>query len=191
MILFHVCCAICLSKSLAGYRKEIGLDPAKAGDLPAKGFFYNPNIHLLLEFRRRIKALSVYQERDPFPVEIDNEYGLTYFLDRIATGEQGRWGSPIRCAKCFAMRLQKTAEKAKAEGYEAFTTTLCASREQNRDLLYVIGQQVAEQVGIPFLWRDWRNEEPPSRWMNGVYRQQYCGCVFSEFDRYKGTGKWV
>ena len=199
-LLLHVCCAPCLSKALAGWRRELGLSRGEARGarpdaLPGRGWFFNPNIHPLLEFRRRVLAVAVYAERDPFSVDVDADYGLDAFLDDLAAPDGSapgrRWRRPERCFRCFARRLDATAARAKAEGFEAFGTTLAASRQQNREALRAMGEEAASRRSIPFFWRDWREEIPPERLTRGLYRQRYCGCVFSERDRHEGTGAYV
>ncbi len=180
-ILLHVCCAPCLATALATIRGggAEGLPPL------AGVFFYNPNIHPLLEFRRRVKALRLYLERDPLPAEIDDEYGLSRYLETV----NWRGKRAERCAACYAVRLGKTAERAKALGLRGFTTTLLASREQDRDCVRAIGEEAAARHGVRFFPADLRRLPPDEKRLRGIYKQQYCGCVFSEEERYRDTGK--
>ncbi len=180
-ILLHVCCAPCLATALTTLAA-----PAQGDPPPIAGaFFYNPNIHPLLEFRRRVKALRLYLEREGLPAEIDDEYGLPRFLETV----NWRGGRRERCAGCYAMRLGKTAERAKALGLEGFTTTLLASREQDGDCVREVGEQVAKRCGVRFFTADLRRLLPDEKRLRGIYKQQYCGCVFSEEERYRDTGK--
>ena len=138
-----------------------------------------------MEFRRRSKALHLYLERDPLSAEIDDEYGLSLYLERV------RWqgGVQERCGSCYALRLEKTAERARALGLKGFTTTLLASREQDRDRVARAGEQAAEKYGVRFFPADLRRLLPDEKLLRGIYKQQYCGCVFSEFERFRGTNK--
>ena len=181
-ILLHVCCGPCLATARATLK-----NPEHTGDIPPidRIFFYNPNIHPLLEFRRRNKALRVYLERDPLKAEIDDSYGLAIYLDQV----DWRAGRQERCRSCYAMRLAKTAEMARRFGLPAFTTTLLASREQDRDLVAEVGREMARKHGVEFLIADLRRFLPDEKTMRGIYKQQYCGCIFSEEERYRTTGK--
>lgn len=181
-IFLHVCCAPCLAAAMATFRaREGGAFPPVSGIV-----FYNPNIHPLLEFRRRLKALRVYLERDPVSAEIDERYGLRDFLKAVdKDGEAAP--APERCRRCYALRLGKTAELAKAAGCRGFSTTLLASREQDRDLVAEAGREAAARHGVSFVEGDLRRVLPEPKMLRGIYKQQYCGCVFSEEERYRDT----
>ncbi|MFA4987622.1 MAG: epoxyqueuosine reductase QueH [Candidatus Brocadiia bacterium] len=172
-IFLHVCCAPCLS----------GVIPALEGEgISFSGWFYNPNIHPLLEFRKRIKALRVLQSRLGFEIAIDDNYGLEPFLNLLA----GRWGRD-RCELCYAHRLNAAAKRAAGQGFGSFSTTLLISTEQNHEMIASYGQQAARSAGIEFLYRDFRPFRDRGRELArkaNLYRQQYCGCIFSECERY-------
>ena len=87
------------------------------------------------------------------------------------------------------MRLDETARLAKAEGAGAFSTTLFASRQQNHELIREAGETAGKKHGINFLSADFRDALPPERLTRGLYKQQYCGCIFSEQERFENTGK--
>lgn len=180
-ILLHVCCAPCLAAARATLRHALP-HPLPPVD---RIFFYNPNIHPLLEFRRRSKALKVYLERDPLDAEIDDNYGLTHYLGHVP------WDGPVRdrCAACYRMRLEKTAGMARDLGLSGFSSTLLASREQDRDLVADIGRDAARNAGVEFHVADLRRFLPDEATLRGIYKQQYCGCVFSENERYRNTAK--
>ena len=141
-VLIHVCCAPCLIGPLDALRQE-GLQPA--------GFFYNPNIHPFLEFRKRIKAVRVFLEKDDLPVEIIEEYGLEMFVRDIYRPERRE-----RCRNCHFARLRRTAERAREMGFDAFTTTLLGSPHQDHDLLRESGERAEDLAGVSFLYRDFR-----------------------------------
>ena len=175
-MLLHVCCAPCLAAA-----REI---PPGAAPGVSRLFFYNPNIHPLLEFRRRETALRVYLERDPLPAEIVSEYGLALFLKSVLVqGEAPE--RRRRCSACYRLRLDKTAETARLMGLSSFSTTLLASREQDRELVAEIGAEAAARHGTRFVKADFGGLIPDPARLKGVYRQQYCGCVFSEEERYR------
>ena len=148
--------------------------------------FYNPNIHPLIEFRRRLKAVHVLADQERFPLIVHTDYGLEPFLDAIGTHR----ARPGRCRLCYAMRIDATARCAADHGFAAFTSTLLVSPQQDRDVICELGHQAAERVGVAFDDTDYRDRhdlglERASR--QQLYRQQYCGCIFSEAERYRDT----
>jgi len=187
-VLLHVCCAPCLLAPLEALRAE-SLEPA--------GFFYNPNIHPFLEFRKRIKALHVFRESDDMPLEIISEYGLDRFIReaylpalgaRTAGAAQPDRGK--RCENCYLLRLRATALRAREQGFDCFTTTLLVSPHQKHDLVRHAGERVAAETATRFLYRDFRPLNERSHRLarqRMLYRQSYCGCCFSEYERYRDT----
>lgn len=182
-IVLHICCAPCLATAQATIDSETEIHFPAVSQL----LFYNPNIHPLLEFRRRVKALRVYLERNPAKAEIDDDYGLEYFLTKIPWNESPR----NRCKACYQMRLGYAAQFCKQTGAEGFSSTLLASREQDRTLVAKIGHEEAEKSGVTFFEGDLRRIIPNERILRGIYKQQYCGCIFSEKERYINTAKHV
>ena len=96
-LLLHICCAPCIAAPFRELAAHAGVT----------GFFYNPNIHPLLEFRKRLRAVEVFQEQEKFPVIYRREYGLHDFLRRIGPD------TPGRCAVCYKMRIDATAAAAR------------------------------------------------------------------------------
>jgi predicted adenine nucleotide alpha hydrolase (AANH) superfamily ATPase len=178
----HTCCAPCLATALATLR-------GTTAEQPARVFFYNPNIHPLLEFRRRVKALRLYLERDPLQAEIDDSYGLPEYLAAVLNPDGSIPEREERCRRCYALRLGKAAEVAASTGFAEFTSTLLASREQDRGLVAEEGEKAAARHGISFIRADLREILPPEKLLRGIYKQQYCGCIFSEEERYRNTKK--
>lgn len=175
-VLLHVCCALCYAKALPGILPEL-----QGGAFAA--FWFNPNIHPLIEYRRRLKAVRVFSERLPHALHIDDEYGLAEFCRRTARTQE----RPGRCSVCYDWRLERTAQRARELGLEAFTTTLCTSPHQDHARIQASGERAAAAHGVRFLYRDWRECEADEALLRGIYRQQYCGCVFSEEERYRTT----
>ena len=174
-ILLHICCSPCLCGPLNLFHRE-GID--------VEGFFYNPNIHLFVEFRRRLKSVKVLAEREKLPLICDEEYGLKEFLRSVNDNH------PERCESCYKMRLVRTAREAKDRGYDAFSTTLLASPSQQHDILRNVGKTVANDTGIEWYYRDMRKEYESGMKQAkqiSLYRQQYCGCLWSEYERYRET----
>jgi len=174
-LLLHTCCAPCVVAPVPVLRRE-GFDVTL--------FFLNPNIHPLLEFRQRLKAVQVFAERERLPLIAVERYGLTDFLQAV-------WPDVTnRCSKCYRMRLEATAQTAAGAGFDGFTSSLLFSTQQDHDAITEIGRQAAHRWGVQFVVRDLRHlydvghDEARRR---SIYRQQYCGCIFSEYDRYKDT----
>jgi len=171
-IFLHVCCGPCTAFPLTVLREE---------GHQVEGHFFNPNIHPLREFSRRLAALEDLSRQMNFPVIYDRQYGLRDFLRKIVFHEESR------CGLCYAMRLEATAIKAVEQGADAFTTTLLYSKYQNHPLIKSQSEKLAEKYGIPFYYRDFREG-----WQEGIdmskemelYRQPYCGCIYSEEERY-------
>ena len=175
-VLIHVCCAPCLIGPLEALRAE-GMEPA--------GFFYNPNIHPFLEFRKRVKALRVFLEKDELPVEIVEEYGLERFIRDMYDPDRHE-----RCRRCHFERLRRTAERAREKGLDAFTTTLLGSPHQDHELLRESGLRAAQETGGSFLYRDFRplhEQSHEAARRRQLYLQPYCGCCFSEYERFRDT----
>ena len=174
-ILLHVCCGPC---SLYPVRimRERGLGPT--------GFFFNPNIHPFRELERRINALETVSSALDFPVIWDTGgYGLKGWLEAL----DGRLDFRQRCPVCYRIRLEETAKKARQSGMGAISTTLLYSRYQRHDEIREIGEETAKRHGLEFYYEDFRKgwqEGIDASLGLGIYRQPYCGCIFSEAERY-------
>ena len=178
-LLIHTCCSTCFSMAYSGLKKEFGTD------LELCNYWYNPNIHLLIEYRRRLKSAYMINKRLGIKFIVDDEYGVKEFCRLTAVAQE----VPERCKICYKMRLDRVAETARDNGYDYFATTLTTSSHQSHELITSAAENAARAAGVNFLYRDWRNEEKDEKLLNGLYKQQYCGCVFSEYDRYKDTSK--
>jgi epoxyqueuosine reductase len=171
-ILLHICCAPCSIYPLKQLRDE---------GINIHGYFYNPNIHPYTEFQKRLKTLEHYAKISLLPLTIDGSYELESFL-RSALG----YGKD-RCLFCYRIRLEKAFQKAVETSADAVTTTLLYSKYQRHDAIKTICMDLSDQYGIDFLYRDFR-----IGWKEGVeesiklnmYRQNYCGCIFSEKERF-------
>lgn len=151
------------------------------------GFFYNPNIQPYQEFQHRLAAVQDYAATVSLPLLVNRDYDLEEFLRMVVYRETDR------CRFCYALRLKATALAAKEGNFSAFTATLLYSRFQNHEAIKEIGEQIGHEVGIPFYYLDfrpgWQEGVEESRRL-GMYRQKYCGCVYSEKERYcKGNKK--
>ena len=148
------------------------------------GFFCNPNIHPYQEFLRRRKAVQEFAESVGLEVIFKDDYDVVGFLRQVAFRESQR------CSVCYNLRLDATARLAKKSRMDGFTSTLLYSKKQNHDLISQMGEEIGRRRGIPFLYRDfrlgWKEGIQKSKEMN-LYRQEYCGCIYSEEERYLGV----
>lgn len=171
-MLMHICCGPCTIYPL----KEL-----RTHSHDVTGFFYNPNIHPYQEYDRRLSTLKDYAEKVFLNVIRVDGYPIEEFLRQVALRPEDR------CVYCLTDRLKYTAERAKEEKYEAFTSTLLYSRFQKHDLIREIGETLSRQVGVEFYYQDfrpgWNEGVKISKEMN-MYRQPYCGCIYSEKDRF-------
>lgn len=177
-ILIHSCCAPCATASVESLVAE--------GEAPFL-YFHNPNIHPWTEFKARADAFRAYLAETGLPGFVDDTYGLMEFIS-TAPG----FTRPARCEHCYRMRLSAAADKAEESGIPRFTTTLTISPYQDHELIRKVGDEEAAKRGLEFLYRDFRPLYRKSRAMArqaGYYMQKYCGCVFSEAERYGTAGE--
>ena len=171
-LLLHICCAPCSVSCIKQLREE-GIEPT--------GFWYNPNIHPFTEYRARKNCLIEYADSIDLSLVVEDEYGLRPFVQAVAGNIDGR------CAYCYAVRFEKTARYAAEHGFDAFATTLTVSPYQNHPLIFEIGQKMGERYGVEFKPYDFsprfREGQAEAR-ESGLYMQKFCGCIFSEEDRY-------
>ncbi len=171
-ILLHTCCAPCL---------VVPLDDLRSEGHEVTTFFYNPNIHPYSESLRRLDAFTAYAKTKDVPVlTVDQSEGMEKWLQQVVFRESQR------CRICFNFRIEMAARMAESKGFDAFSTTLLYSRFQKHDLLKNTGEAIAEKYQIPFFYKDWRsgwNEGVRKYRTLGLYRQKYCGCIYSEKER--------
>ena len=176
-LLLHICCAPCSNMCIETLRGD-GIEPV--------GFWYNPNIHPFTEYRARRNCLREYAGDIGLKLLEQNDYGLRPFVREVAGDIDGR------CVKCYEMRLGRTAQYAAEHGYDAFTSSLFISPYQKHDLMRRVAEDAAARFGVQFLYRDFRPlfkaGQARAREL-GFYMQKYCGCVFSEEERYLKPGK--
>ena len=171
-LLLHTCCAPCTIHPLRVLREEA---------VEVMGYFYRSNIHPYTECLRRQQTLSTYAEQIALPLIVAQDYNLEAFLRNVAFREAER------CRFCYHDRLRSAALVAARGKFDAFSTTLLYSKFQKHDLIRTVAESVADEVGVPFYYRDfrlgWKEGVTRSKEM-GMYRQQYCGCIYSERERY-------
>lgn len=171
-ILLHICCGNCAIFPVKMLREQ---------NHQLTGYFFNHNIHPYQEYSRRLTTTREYAQRVELPLLVDDEYLLEKFLANVANKPEDR------CTYCYRSRLEKTAQKASSQGFEAFSTTLLYSRYQNQEAIIAFGRELEEEYQIAFVGQDFRpgwNEGIQISKEMGLYRQQYCGCIYSEKDRY-------
>jgi len=175
-ILLHICCAPCAV--------EVIRDLKDAGFNRITGLFYNPNIHPLDEFKRRKDCLKEYVESHPDIIVHYIDYNPRDYFKNIA----GEVEAPGRCFSCWELRLEKTAQFARENNIPAFTSTLLVSPYQSQEKLKELGMDAALKYGVEFIYRNFRRfyslGNKKSKEL-GLYRQNYCGCLFSELERYE------
>ena len=170
-LLLHICCGPC-----AVYPVEV----LRAADHEIEGYFDNPNIHPYQEYLRRVEALEDFAAQVGLPVIWNQDYDIEEFF-RLVAFREGE-----RCHFCYQLRLGRAARMAKARGFEAFTSTLLYSRYQKHDLICEVARQAAAEAGVAFYYEDFRQgwaEGIAQSKARGLYRQSYCGCLFSERER--------
>ncbi len=179
-VLLHICCGPCALYPVKVMREK-SIEPL--------GFFYNPNIHPFKEFERRVEALEMVSNKTDLSLIWDSRgYGLKEWLDAL----KGESNHGARCLICYHMRLEQTARKAKKLGIKTISTTLLYSRYQLHEAIKDSGERCAKKYGLNFYYEDFRKG-----WMEGIeiskeleiYRQPYCGCIFSEYERYEKVSK--
>ncbi|MFH1046495.1 MAG: epoxyqueuosine reductase QueH [Candidatus Omnitrophota bacterium] len=174
-VLLHICCAVCAAATVEKLRQE---------GHEVIGFFYNPNIQPPGEYLKRQQEAEELARKESFTL-IAGEYDLHGWSQRIEGWEQEPEGGE-RCVRCFAFRLEKAAQIAKEQGCGAFTTTLTVSPHKNSKVINAIGKNIDNDL---FLVRDFKKQEGFKRAQElaqayKLYRQNYCGCVYS-FDSRK------
>ena len=176
-LLLHICCAPCSVACIRQLREE-GAQPA--------GFWFNPNLHPFLEYKARRDTLRQYARDIGLELREEDFYGLRQFTAAVA-GDPDR-----RCAYCYSCRLERTAQYAAGHGFDRFSTTLLISPYQNRELICAVGASMGERYGVEFVPYDFRprfREGQEEARALGLYMQKYCGCVYSEEDRFSNRRK--
>jgi len=168
-------------------------------DLEITGFWYNPNIHPYSEYQNRMMAMGYFSQKENLSMIWKNEYALKEWLEATrgnfdsttSASDKGRgpgyWVKERRCEQCYNLRLKKLAKEAKEKGYNYFSTTLLYSKFQDHELIKEICERLNNQYGVNFYYFDfrigWKEGIEISKKM-GLYRQHYCGCIFSEMEKY-------
>ena len=172
-LLLHTCCAPCSVYCVKTLKEE---------NIDITSYWYNPNIHPFKEYQARRDCLKVYAEKININAIFEDEYGLDEFCKNVVDDLENR------CSNyCYRVRLEQTAKYAKENGYDAITTTLFVSPYQKHEVIKEMLEEIAEKYELEFVYRDFREgfrEGQAKARELGLYMQKYCGCIFSEEERY-------
>jgi len=172
-LLVHCCCVHCSAYTLS-YWRGLGHD--------VTAYWYNPNIHPFTEHQKRLEALKALDEKEGIPLLIDPGYEMEKYLRAVA----GRGDD--RCRWCYEVRLEKAAQIAREGGFDAFTSSLLISPKQKHNRIVEVARRIEASQGVRFAYADLRKRYSDSRRLTKpreLYRQQYCGCLYSEYERYR------
>jgi hypothetical protein len=172
-LLLHICCAPCLVVPLKILKERFTLE----------GYFYNPNIHPFLEYRNRLEAVKDFCQKSGLRVNFP-PYEVKNFFRRVNFKEE----KYQRCPICWQLRLEKSACFAKDNGFDSFSTTLLISPYQDIRLIKEIGEKLGQAVGVKFYYEDFRpffRDSLNQAKQEGMYCQRYCGCIYSEMERFQ------
>ncbi len=168
----HICCSNCALYPIRTLN-SIGID--------IEGLWFNPNIHPFTEYKARLSSLIKLESLWDLKMHYNDYYGLKEFIRSVVNKEKER------CLYCYSVRLEDMAKTTKEKGIDAFTTSLLYSPYQKFDMIVEIGRDMQERFQVEFFKKDFRKG-----WHYGVkmskeldlYRQKYCGCIYSEMERY-------
>jgi predicted adenine nucleotide alpha hydrolase (AANH) superfamily ATPase len=171
-ILLHICCGPC---AIVPHRtlRDLGHQ--------VSGFWFNHNIHPYQEYLRRFDAARTFAEKRGLELVIRDEYLMEEFIAAVSADP------PARCSYCYASRLEAAARTAAEQGFDAYTSSLLYSRYQRHEEIRTLGESIGTRYNVAFVYDDYRRG-----WQEGIrlskelglYRQQYCGCIYSEKERY-------
>ena len=170
-VLLHICCAVCAGSCVERLRES---------GHAVSGYFYNPNVYPRKEYVKRLQAvkkMSVYQD---LPLLV-GEYNPQIWQERVKGWENEPEGGR-RCSQCFSLRLEQTKNKAQENNFDAFTTTLTVSPHKDSKMINGIGGSISSDL---FLASDFKKQDGAKRAQeiakeNNLYRQHYCGCIYSK-----------
>lgn len=172
-LLLHCCCAPCSSACLKRVKDFFEIS----------AFFYNPNIEDE-EYYKRKNELIRFLSATGWADAVDCDHEKQRFYSAVKGLEREKEGGK-RCAVCFSLRLEKTAEEAKRGGFDYFATTLTLSPLKNAALINETGERLAEKYGVNWLYSDFKKQNGYLESLRlsqeyGLYRQNYCGCIYSK-----------
>lgn len=166
-LFLHICCAPCAEYPVQYLRQE---------GYELMAYFYNPNIQPQKELDRRLENVRIFSEKYKLPLHMDDQSAETMWRNFKSDSKQDH------CKVCYALRMDNVAKKCKALGYEQFTTVLTVSPWQDHEEIKRAGEQAAKRHGVEFVYMDFRagyREGQEMAKADGLYRQRYCGCIYS------------
>lgn len=172
-LLLHTCCAPCATVPIERLESQYEITC----------FFFNPNIHPESEYLKRLKALTLLSNELGVKI-IAGQYDSAFWFELIKGLENEPEGGK-RCAVCFKIRLEKAATVGRDQGFDVFTTTLSISPHKNAILINQIGIELGENYAIQILEANFKKQDGYRRSIvlskqYNLYRQHYCGCIFSQ-----------
>ena len=173
-LLLHSCCAPCSSACLERLKDVFAITV----------FYYNPSIDDVEEYAKRKAEQIRFLQETGWANILDCDHDAKAFIE-MAKGKENEPERGARCYDCYALRLDKTAQAAKGNGFSWFATTLTLSPHKNADWLNEIGTRVGERYGVQYLFSDFKKQGGYYRSIDlsngyGLYRQDFCGCKFSK-----------
>lgn len=172
-LLLHSCCGPCSTYPIKVLKEE---------NIDITSFWFNSNIHPYTEYKARFDSYKKLMDIYDIPTIVKHEYDIIKFTQSVFEKEKAR------CRYCYESRIEVVAKTAKENGFDAFTTTLLVSPYQNHELLIEVCEEMAKKYGIRFYYKDFREgfrEGQEIARALELYMQKYCGCIYSEEDRYR------
>lgn len=178
-LLLHSCCAPCCSTVIELLKEYFDITI----------FYYNPNITEQEEYEKRYHEMLDYIDARHYSINVEEgRYNPKEdFFEKVKGLEDRREGGE-RCYKCYHLRMKETAKQAKKEGFDYFTTALSISPMKNSTWINEIGEALEKEYGVKYLYGDFKKK---GRYVESIkiskdynlYRQDYCGCIFSKIER--------
>jgi len=172
-LLLHSCCGPCSTYPIKVLKED---------NIFITSFWFNTNIHPYMEYKSRFESYTRLMEIENIPYIAVHDYDIMRFTKAVCELDD------VRCRYCYESRMEVVAKTAKEQGFDAFTTTLLVSPYQKHELLKEICENMAHKYDIEFYYRDFREgfrEGQNIAREIGLYMQKYCGCIYSEEDRYR------
>ena len=175
-LLLHICCAPCLVSPYRYLREQFAVT----------GFWWNHNIHPFTEYQNRLACVRAFVKDEHIDYIEHDHYGLVEFIRGVVDDTDNR------CISCYRERLEFTARYAAEHDFDYFSTTLLYSRRQKHEMIKRLAEELSAKYNIAFFYKDFREHWEEGIALSkqaGLYRQKYCGCIYSEMDRYLGRFK--
>lgn len=177
-LLMHSCCGPCSTECINRLKDYFDITV----------IYYNPNIEPKSEYEKRKSEQIRFLNEVNIPL-MDADYENELYRDKTKSLQNEPEGG-ARCSVCFLLRLEYTAKKAIENNYDYFTTTLTVSPHKNSQVINKIGERVGKEIGIKYLYADFKKKDGYKKSIEyakeyNLYRQNYCGCLYSKEDVYE------